>query len=292
MLMAIVLGAIVGNVCRWPARLNPGVRVSALTVLKCGVALLGLSISVDAIMNLGWKVLLTIVGTIVTGFLVTIMFGKLLKLSDSQALLIGAGCSICGAAALGATYGVVRHKNEHEFLAAIAIVTAFGTAMIVVGPAIVHSWQPAAAGVFIGAATHEVSQVVAAGGIVGATALPVAVATKLGRVLLLAPTAMILSILERNRTSDSEDTHLPPLIPSFIIVFIILVIVRSLVNVPPFVLHTTDVMRTIFFATAMFAQGLAVTWGNIKQAGTRTFLLGFLVSFAVGLVSLVGALSI
>lgn len=287
MLVAIALGMLVGNVRPLPATTNEGVRYTATSVLKFGVALLGLAIPAAAIIGLGWKVLATIICVVIAGFVATLTLGKVMGLSRSEALMIGNGCTICGAAAISATHGVLTKKKEHEFVTAIAVIALLGTIMIFLGPAVVATWQPQAAGVFLGGSIHEVSQVVAAGGIAGAAVLPVAVTVKLGRVLLLAPIMAILSAFERRQ---AEGGKLPPLVPTFVIGFIALVLVRTFIPLPDFIAGTVDWVRNLLFAAAMFAQGTGVTVETMRRAGFRPFIFGVVISLIVATVSLAGAM--
>lgn len=286
MLVAIALGMLVGNIRPLPASTNDGVRYTATSVLKFGVALLGLAIPAAAIIALGWKVLATIVCVVIAGLAATIVVGKLMGLSRSEALMIGNGCTICGAAAISATHGVLTKKKEHEFVTAIAVIALLGTLSIFLGPALVATWDPQAAGVFLGGSIHEVSQVVAAGGIAGAAVLPVAVTVKLGRVLLLAPIMALLSAFERR---NAEGGKLPPLVPTFVLGFIALVLVRTFFPVPEFLIGATDMVRTFLFSAAMFAQGTGVTVATMRRAGVKPFVFGVIVSLVVAGVSAAGA---
>lgn len=280
--IAIILGAIVGNLWHFREDYGPGIQLCAMKFLKIGVALLGLSISATAIIELGWQVLVAVCAVVLAGVIATFAFARLFRLSKNEALMIGMGCSICGAAAIAAIQSVLPEKKQHELVSAIAVITVLGTLMIGIAPVIVHGWTPTSQGIFIGLATHEVSQVVAAGSIAGVTTVSIAVATKLGRVLLLAPIVAVLSLLERGKQSAGK---LPPLVPTFIVGFIALVAVRSLLNVPDLVLDVTDIVRTMLFATAMFAQGLGITVDTLRRAGSRTFAFGTVVSVVVGIAS-------
>lgn len=276
LLIAIVVGCIAANVWQPSRRMFPGVQMCGSQLLKIGVALLGLSIPFSAITSLGWQSLTIIATVVIGGFSTALVCGKLLRLSHSQSLLIGAGCSICGASAIAATYAVLGTKRQHECATAIAVITVFGTIMIVLAPAIVSGWEATPAGLLIGATTHEVSQTVAAGSIVGDTVLPIAVAAKLGRVLLLAPVVVLIGFTQRGHHTTGRH-----LVPGFLACFIILVLCRSLLPIPESVLSVTDTARTIIFCLAMIAQGLQVTWPTVRRAGARPVVLGVTASAAV-----------
>ncbi|AKK06259.1 putative membrane protein [Corynebacterium mustelae] len=276
LLIAILVGCVTGNIWRLPATFTTGVRFCASPLLKAGVALLGLSISLSAIAQLGWQALIVIAVVVAGGFSAAVLGGKLLGLAPSQSLLIGAGCSICGASAIAATYSVLGSKRHHESATAIAVITVFGTIMIALAPTMVTGWDPTAAGLFIGATTHEVSQTVAAGSIAGAAILPIAVATKLGRVLLLAPAVIIIGVIQ-----GGTHRNYRRLVPGFLVVFIILVLCRSVMHIPEPVIDAVDILRTVIFSLAMVAQGLHVTWPTVRHSGLRPVILGLLVTAVV-----------
>lgn len=279
---AIILGAVVGNLWRYGESYNLGIQLCAIKFLKIGVALLGLSISATVIIELGWQVLVAVCAVVTAGLVATFAFMRVSRLSKNEALMIGMGCSICGAAAIAATHSVLSEKKQGELVSAIAVITVLGTLMIGIAPAISQGWASDGQGIFIGLATHEVSQVVAAGSIAGPAAISIAVAAKLGRVLLLAPIIAVLSLRERGKETAGK---LPPIVPTFIVGFIALVAVRTFIDVPEVVLDGTDAIRTVLFSTAMFAQGLGITADTLRRAGLKTFAFGTVISLVVGVVS-------
>ncbi|MCK7641972.1 putative sulfate exporter family transporter [Corynebacterium sp. CCM 8835] len=297
LLVAIILGSVVGNVRPVSPRLLPGVAVASRTVLKVGVALLGLGVPAATVLALGWPVLVVAVLTVTLGFAATALLAPVFGLRRQQALLIGAGCSICGAAAIGAVDGVLTKKKEHEFVTAIAVIALLGTILLALAPVIGHlaGWDPRQEGIFIGISVHEVSQVVAAGGIAGAAVLPIAVTVKLGRILLLAPMMMIIAALERRhaaRAAADGDTSvvLPPLVPAFVAAFIVLVAVRTLVPLPEGLIDGVGSFQHWMFAAAMFAQGTGVTVATIRTAGVKPFLFGLAITLVVIAAGVAGAL--
>lgn len=193
--------------------------------------------------------------------------------------------------------GVTDPEDEDEAstVAAIALVVIYGTLMIGIMPLLVAKlhMDPVEAGMWTGAAVHEVAQVVAVGGIIGGGALTVAVIVKLARVLFMAPVMVILSIhvrRQRKLTHDSRkvSSKLPPLVPPFIIGFLLMVLVSSFVPLPSVVLNVAGVLQTICLTAAMFALGLGVRIETLKTVGGRPFVLGFLSTVLATTVAYVG----
>ncbi|AKK03680.1 YeiH family protein [Corynebacterium epidermidicanis] len=277
-LWAIVLGICTGNI-GLPSWSSPGLSFSAKQVLRAGIVLLGLEISLTTLASLGWPVLVGSVLIVFSGMTTAAGLAKRSVLSFPHAILIGAGCSICGAAAVSAVEAVLPKRKAEEIASAISVVVVLGTAMIVLGPAFVSAldWHELPAGVFIGGATHEVGQVVAAGGIAGATVLPLAVAVKLSRVLLLVPVVLVVGYRER--------PQLRGLVPCFVLLFLVAVVVRTVAPIPPLALEWSTQLRAWLFAVAMFALGTTVTASALRRAGWRPFLFGLVVSLVVAIVA-------
>src|SRR5258708_481544 len=258
--LAIIGGMIVGNTVypRIAGFSAQGVTFSKQILLRTGIILFGLRLTFQGICQVG----------AVGGLIHALVFGSTLSLSclartrafrlnRRTAMLIGAGSSICGAAAVMATEPVVRGRAD-EVCVAVSTVVAFGTLAIFVYPALYHlndrvhfvSMTPFAYGIFTGSTVHEVAQVVAAGKAVAETAANAAVITKLVRVMMLAPFLVLLSgYLSRN----AEDGVAPaPLgtrwrgvIPWFALGFIAVAGFNFMAGVPPAFLGTAIPSRTL-----------------------------------------------
>ncbi|MDO5731558.1 YeiH family protein [Corynebacterium sphenisci] len=298
MLLAIVIGVLAANLRPIPAWADAGLAFSSRTVLRLGVVLLGFSIAIGDVVALGPGVLAVILAVVAAGLLTGIAAGRVAGLSREQALLTAAGCSICGAAAVAGVDGVLRRRRAHETATAVAVVVLFGTAMIALGPVTAHlaGLDDHAAGVFIGGATHEVAQVVAAGGIAGSGVLTAAVIVKLARVLLLAPVLALLGLAERRAAvadaaaGAAPAGSRPALVPAFVLGFIAAVAARSALPLPAGLLAGLEGLRTWAFLIAMVALGTGVRRDTLAAAGWAPFLHGLAVTAVVFAVALGGAL--
>lgn len=146
-----------------------------------------------------------------------------------------------------------------------------------------------------GGSVHEVAQVVAIGGALGPGALNAAVLVKLARVLLLAPVVSILSVRQRRIARDAltdgqsgSRGTLPPLVPPFIIGFLVMVLLRSFFAVPVPVLAVGDFLQTGLLAAAMFALGCGVKVRDLSRVGFRPFVLAALSTLLVMTVAFTG----
>jgi uncharacterized integral membrane protein (TIGR00698 family) len=292
--LAIVGGMIVGNtlyprISIFSAR---GVTFSKQILLRAGIILFGLRLTFQDIGQVGMVGVLIDAVVLSSTFALSCWAGtRLFGLNRRTAMLIGAGSSICGAAAVMATEPVVRGRAE-EVCIAVSTVVAFGTLAIFIYPALYHlndrmhwlSITPFAYGIFTGSTVHEVAQVVAAGKAVADTAANTAVITKLVRVMMLAPFLVLLAAyLSRNPEEAAVPTEAaalpgagaPPIqswrgvIPWFALGFIAVAGFNSMALLPrSFVSAAIDV-DTLILATAMAALGVSTQISAIRSAGVK-----------------------
>ncbi|SPT54188.1 Uncharacterised protein [Actinomyces bovis] len=233
--------------------------------------------------------LLTLAGTLL--FVVTLV-------SITQTLLIAGGFSICGAAAVAAVDGVIETEDREEVVTAVGLVVIFGTLMIPLVPILgaLIGLDPLTTGLWAGASTHEVAQVVAIGGAISEEALAGAVVVKLARVLMLAPVMAAISLWRRGRIASGrgipgtrdEGGALPPIMPLFVFGFICMVALRWTGVVPDQALSVLKVVQSALLASAMFALGAGVRLKDFIKVGPRPFVLAALITLLVASVGLAG----
>jgi uncharacterized integral membrane protein (TIGR00698 family) len=292
MLIAIILGALIANLGALPDSTAPGIALVGKRVLRVGVALLGLQLVLGDILGLGAGMVVVIAAIVAVGILSTLLIGHWLGVSPAQRLLIACGFSICGAAAVAAADGVID-ADESETASAIGLVVLFGTLMIPAVPLAgsLLGMSDERIGLWAGGSIHEVAQVVAAGGAVGATALTVAVLVKLGRVLMLAPVLAVISLWVRRRSDGltrSTSAARPPVVPLFVAAFLALVALRSTGVVPAGAVSTVHWVQTAALTMAMFALGCGVRVATLRRGGLRPLVLATLSTLVVAATALTG----
>lgn len=294
LLVCIVLGVAVRHVGVRPGAwtvMNPGLTFSARRLLRAGIVLLGLQLSLADIAAVGWVTALGVSGVVAGGLAAAMWLGRRLGIERDQAALIACGFSICGAAAVAGMQSVLRRPRRDEAATAIALVVLFGTLMIGIAPLVVSALGlgDRTAGVWIGGSVHEVAQVVAASGLVGSAVLKVAVLVKLMRVLMLAPVLAGASWLERRRGAGEGGT-LPPPVPLFVVAFVGAVALRSTGLLPAGFVHDAATAQGVLLGAAMFALGTSVHWSGVKASGVRPFALAAGTTLVVaGLAAVVAA---
>ncbi|MDQ6526500.1 putative sulfate exporter family transporter [Nocardioides sp. LHD-245] len=282
LLIALVLGAVVANtgLAALPA-MSGQARVTK-TLLRVGVVMLGLKLPVQGVFSIGWSGVAVIVVTVAATYSATLLVGDRLKLDRGFVTLLAAGFSICGAAAIAAVDDAVKAKQRYVALA-LALVTIFGSAMIVLVPwlAAVFGLSQRQAALWAGASIHEVAQVVAAASLIGGAAIAVATTVKLGRVVLLAPLYAAAS-----RRGERADDQRGPLVPWFVAGFAVAVAVRSMAVLPSGVLTITDAVTTFLLAAGMFGLGLGIRASEIWPLPLNAFVLASFSTLVAGGVSL------
>lgn len=301
LLTAIVLGVLARNLVPLSPRLEPGLAFAAKPLLRLGIVLLGLQLVLGDILALGPGMIAVVIAIVVGGIGATLLIGRWLGIGATQRLLIACGFSICGAAAVAAVDGVVDAEEE-EVVTAVALVVIFGTLMIPLVPFVAGliGLDDRQAGMWAGGSIHEVAQVVAVGGALGGTALGVAVVVKLARVLMLAPVMAVIGLQQRRALATAEAetgadatggrraAKQPPLVPLFVIGFIVMVAIRSLGIVPPAVVAGAGVVQTVLLAAAMFALGTGVRFSMFRRVGVRPFVLAGASTVVVAGIALAG----
>ncbi len=197
--------------------LAPGARFAARRVLRVGIALLGLRISLELIGDVGWRGILVAVAAVAFTLPFTVWLGRRLGVSPALSLLIGAGCGICGAAAVVAMEPIAEAKDEEAGFA-LATVTALGTIAMLALPVLGTSALGLSDddfGLWAGGSVHEVAQVVGAAGGVSAAALAVATIVKLTRVVLLVPVIVVTAVI-KGRAGGKRGNPVPLFVACFL----------------------------------------------------------------------------
>ncbi|NEM91459.1 putative sulfate exporter family transporter [Galbitalea soli] len=291
---ALVLGVIVGSIP--PLRpvlggvLEPGLDLSARRLLRLGIVVLGLQLSLTDIASLGWPEIIVIVVLVVVSYFFTLLIGRLFRLPGDEPVLIAAGFSICGVSAVGAM-SAARASDPRDTATPTALVTLYGTAAIVVLPALAGllGFDPVQFGHWTGASVHDVGQVVATAQTAGAMALAAAVVVKLTRVLMLAPIVAVTAVQTRRRGVAGGAR--PPVVPLFIVGFLALVAVRTFIPLPAGVVAVGATVQSVLLAMALFGIGASLRVEQLVRSGGRAVAAGA-VSWVVILVLDLGVVAV
>ncbi|MDQ7056052.1 MAG: YeiH family protein [Persephonella sp.] len=294
LIIAILLGVVVGNLWKMPESFKSGVIFSLKKILRIAIVFLGFRLTFQNVLEVGLEGLIVDTVMLTSTFLFGVWVSrKLFNLEPEMSYLIASGSSICGASAVLATAPVVRSEMHHAAMA-VATVTIFGTTSMFVYPLIYNffgnflGFDEVLYGIWTGATVHEVAQVVAAGFAISDTAGNTATIAKLTRVMMLAPLLLALSFyLARKSAVHGTGVSLREIpVPYFVFGFIAMVGVNSMHIIPEGVVHYIRVVGGFLLTVAMAAMGLETNVSKMKGAGMKPIysaLLIFIFLFFVGI---------
>lgn len=268
-----------------------GLSTAGKRLMRAGIVLLGLKLSVGDVLGLGWATVAMVFGVVLVAFFGIWWLGRKLGLPGDQPLLIATGYSICGASAISAVSGALGKEEDDERLAAdvatsVALVTLCGTLAIAVLPLLHHplGLDTVQFGRWVGAGVHDVGQVVATAQTAGPTALGEAVLVKLIRVAMLAPLVAGVAVAYGRRVRGAADVgqgdrrqaggRRPAVVPLFLIGFLAMTALRSTGLLPAGVLDAAATAQELLLAAALFGLGTAVHLPTLARSGARTAVLG------------------
>jgi uncharacterized integral membrane protein (TIGR00698 family) len=268
MLYALLFG-MAFNFLTEDERFASGIRFASRNILRFGVALLGLRITTGDVMELGWPVAALIVVSVAATILVGGLIGRAFGLQSGQSVLSAGAVAICGASAALAIASVLPSHKDHErdTILTVAGVTALSTVAMVFYPVFVTylQYDNATAGIFLGATIHDVAQVVGAGYMISDQTGEISTLVKLIRVACLVPVVITISLLlHRRRSADAGNA---PLLPWFLVAFVVLVIVNSLGWVPAEAHTMLTPVSSWCLLTAVAALGVKTSLKALADVG-------------------------
>ena len=274
MLFALLLGMSLNFLYEDP-RSASGIEFSARDVLRWGVALLGFRIVLQDLLGLGWHTLFLVVLGVFSTLALGVLLARIVGLRKRFGVLTGGAVGICGASAALAISAVLPPdpERERDTVFVVVGVTTLSTLAMIFYPLLTASLglSDTVAGIFIGATIHDVAQVVGAGYSVSDTAGDVATLTKLMRVALLLPIVLVCSLVFRGARVAGEAR--PPLLPNFLVAFVVCIVVNSFVSIPDTVLDSINSLSRHCLVAAIAAIGLKTNLRNMLQIGSRAVIL-------------------
>jgi uncharacterized integral membrane protein (TIGR00698 family) len=278
LLYALLIGLAFHFLSRDP-KIRPGLDFCSKTLLRAGVALLGLRITFAQVTALGWGVgAMTALG-VATTIGVGLLLARWLERPVEEGLVSGCSVGICGASAALAVSSVLPQTRENERFTLLAVVgvTLLSTVAMVLYPLVVGllGWSPAQAGVFFGATIHDVAQVVAAGMMLSSAgntaAADSATVVKLFRVMMLMPVVLLVAMAMRRTApvsdADASDAPEVPLVPGFLLAFIVFMLLATSALVPPAVSASAGTVSRGLLVVAIAAAGIKTSFEDLLKLG-------------------------
>lgn len=286
-IMAVAIGMLLNGFSTRYKVSHRGLAFVSRPLLRFAIVLLGFQLSWGQIYDMGLLAAVVVVVSLSATMVSTIALGSLLGVSRSLTQLIAAGTSICGASAIAATNAASRGSDE-EVAYALACVTLCGTVAMFVCPALMPVLQldQYQYGVWVGSSVHEVAQVVGAAFQGGDRAGEYGTVAKLMRVALLAPVVMALGCIGNGAIPAQAGWLRRLSLPPFILAFLAVVSLNSLVAVPADVKSVITTAAMLCLTMALAAIGLATDIHKLGERGLRPLFLAFCASLVIAGVSL------
>lgn len=305
-MMAIVLGIVIRNTITLPAMFQAGIRFGLVRVLRLGIVLLGIRLSLSQAGTIGLQALPVIIGAVAAALLVVTFLARKLGLSGKLGTLIAVGTSICGATAIVATAPTIAARDS-EVAYAVACITLFGVIAMLLYPFAgywIFDGDTLKSGLFLGTSVHETAQVAGAGLVYqqyydDPRALDVATVTKLVRNLGMLVVIPLMSILYHRSASDgSEAPKWWTMIPLFVVGFALMSLLRTVGDMGGLafgvldaetwraIVANTKTVAEICLAVAMASVGLGTSIKGLKDIGMKPLGVGLFSALLVGAVSI------
>jgi uncharacterized integral membrane protein (TIGR00698 family) len=304
-MIAILLGIIMGNAFTPRPGMMLGLDFTQKYILKLGIIFLGIRLSFGEFIKFGTIAIPLIIICILSVLVLIKLLIKKVPISSRMSYLIAIGTSVCGATAIVATAPVINAKKT-EVAYAIANITLFGVIAMLVYPYFAEWYfygEPIKAGLFLGTAIHETSQVAAAGLIYdqqfnSPETLNVATVTKLIRNTFLVIMIPLFAFLYNRGEVKDKSYSILSIFPYFVIGFIGMIIIRNigdqifLIENANYEIWKTLIsyiksLATVFLTMAMAAVGISINLNELKSMGYKPFIVGFIAAITVGVVSII-----
>lgn len=299
---AIIIGVLLSPwFFKYQHTFQAGVHFSAKKLLRLGIVLYGFNITLTELLSVGlWGFLLSLLVIIII-FLLSVLIGiKIFKLDKETSMLVGAGSSICGAAAVLALESSLK-SDPFKGILAVGTVVIFGLIFMFLYPImfsfdLIPYFDQNAMGVYMGATLHEVANVVGAAEMAkdmsnfNQSAANLAIIIKMMRVILLVPFLLIVTyFFTKTRHENSKKTSKTITIPYFAFAFLIMIAVNTFLSKQEyflgidtnFIINTGKLLCTLCIVYAMAALGLQIDFKKFLKSGFKVFALALILAFSL-----------
>ncbi|MBQ8748048.1 MAG: putative sulfate exporter family transporter [Clostridia bacterium] len=297
--IAMFIGMILNAVIKKPDVLRPGIKFTSKKILKFAIILLGLSLNITTVLNVGKMSLSVMFFTLLTCFGGGYFIGRALGLNWKLSNLISAGTGICGGSAIAAIAPTID-ADDNDIAYAMSATFLFDMAMIVLFPIMGRAMGMSAEafGLWAGTAVNDTSSVVATGYAFSEAAGDFATMVKLTRTLAIIPTVIVFALIQMHlkrkeaiaAAKDAQEVKanfsIVKIFPWFILGFLAMAAVASVFPIPAAIVSMTKRVSKFLMVCALAAIGLNTSFAGMKKAGVRPMVHGFIISALVVVVAL------
>ena len=296
--IALFIGMGINKICKPSDAVKKGLKFTSKKVLKFAIILLGASLSIGTILEVGKMSLTVMCFTLLTCFGGGYFVGKALGLNWKLSNLISAGTGICGGSAIAAIAPVIDAEDS-DIAYAMSATFLFDMAMILLFPIMGRALglSDMAYGLWAGTAVNDTSSVVAAGYAFSEAAGDFATMVKLTRTLSIIPTVVIFALINVRLKKKAAlaagengeigiDVKFCSLFPWFILGFLVLALVNSFGVIPADVSALAKNLSKFLMVAALAAIGLNTSFDEMAKSGIQPMLHGFIISALVVVVAI------
>ena len=297
--IAMFIGMFLNHFLHNTTLFSDGLKFTSKKILKFAIILLGLSLNITTILHVGKMSLTVMIFTLLTCFGGGYFIGEALGLNWKLSNLISAGTGICGGSAIAAIAPTID-ADDNDVAYAMSATFLFDMAMIVLFPIMGRAlgMTDEAFGIWAGTAVNDTSSVVATGYAFSEGAGDFATMVKLTRTLAIIPTVITFAFIQlnlkrkeaqatcQNDSSIKANFSIKKIFPWFIIGFVIMSCIASIFPIPATVILGTKALSKFLMVCALAAIGLNTSFSNMKKAGIRPMIHGFIISALVVIVAL------
>lgn len=293
--IALFIGMAINQVKKPNKIIEAGLKFTSKKILKFSIVLLGTSLSIGTILNVGSLSLTVMLFTLLTCFGGGYFVGKFLGLDWKLSNMISAGTGICGGSAIAAMAPVIEAEDK-DIAYAMSATFIFDMVMIVLFPIMgrMMGLSDMAYGLWAGTAVNDTSSVVAAGYAFSEAAGDFATMVKLTRTLTIIPTVLIFSLINARMKTNNSDGNtvnydkvkITSLFPWFILAFVAMAIINSFGFIPISVSNTMKDISKFLMVSSLAAIGMNTDFREMKKSGINPMIHGFIISALVVIVAI------
>jgi uncharacterized integral membrane protein (TIGR00698 family) len=277
-------------------RTHAGLDLMSQTALRIGIVFVGARITAGQLAELGPLPFALLVLIMLAVIIATVASARLFGQDRHSALLAGGATAICGASAALALYSLIGDKrvDQARFTLTLVGITVAGARAMTLYPILAAELglSDQQAGFLIGASIHDVAQAIGGGFSFSAPAGEVATIVKLTRVALLAPMLMLVGLwLARSGEADAR-TRIPLRLPWFILGFLAVAAINSLVAIPKPVQSAANTAAQALLLLAIVATAMKARLHLLLDQGWRSFTPIVVATLTSFLLSLAAAISL
>ncbi|MCT8389024.1 putative sulfate exporter family transporter [Leuconostoc holzapfelii] len=277
--IAMLIGIVLGNTVLNHDNFAPGMKWAEKYPIEIGIALMGLTITLKTIENLGLHGILFIL--IQMGLTIAIVLwlgGRLFKVSDKSAMLMGAGNAVCGSSAIAAVAPAIGATDDQR-RTTVATVSLTGVVLLlllpVVGPMLVGQ-NNLLLGALVGGVVQSVGQVVGTAALINPTVVTYATLFKMLRVILLTVVVLVFAKMAQRKDTTTAVKTKGVSIPWFVIAFLVFLLIVSFVKLPSIVTNSAHEIAGFFGVVNLAGIGLNLKVATIRKSGSKFMAYGLL----------------